>query len=167
MGALETILLILLVLNAIALGALVLLQQGKGADIGAAFGSGAASTVFGGSGSASFLAKLTAWLGIGFFVLSLGLAFTAKEHAASLKDLGVPGLTEPGLPNETPSQDGVPNPASDVPPGAPVNAANDVPNDVPQETPGDATPAAPANDANAPQTLTPQNEPVDSDVPHV
>jgi preprotein translocase subunit SecG len=66
MGALETILLILLVLNAIALGALVLLQQGKGADIGAAFGSGAASTVFGGSGSASFLAKLTAWLGISF-----------------------------------------------------------------------------------------------------
>ena len=44
MSTLETILLILLVLNAIALGALVLLQQGKGADIGAAFGSGAAST---------------------------------------------------------------------------------------------------------------------------
>jgi preprotein translocase subunit SecG len=167
MGALETILLILLVLNAIALGALVLLQQGKGADIGAAFGSGAASTVFGGSGSASFLAKLTAWLAIGFFVLSLGLAFTAKEHAANLKDLGVPGLAEPGVPNETPTQDGVPNPASDVPPSEPANAANDVPNDVPRETPSGATPAAPANDANAPQTLTPQNEPVDSDVPRV
>jgi preprotein translocase subunit SecG len=165
MGALETILLILLVLNAIALGALVLLQQGKGADIGAAFGSGAASTVFGGSGSASFLAKLTAWLAIGFFVLSLGLAFTAKEHAASLKDLGVPGLAEPGVPNETPTQDSVPNPASDVPPSAPANAASDVPSAVPQETPSDATPAGSTNDANVPQTLTPENEPVDSDVP--
>ena len=96
MNTLETILLILLVLNAIALCALVLLQQGKGADIGAAFGSGAASAVFGGAGSASFLAKLTAWLAIGFFLLSLGLAFTAKERAASLKDLGIPMVTEPG-----------------------------------------------------------------------
>ena len=96
MNTLETILLILLVLNAIALCALVLLQQGKGADIGAAFGSGAASAVFGGAGSASFLAKLTAWLAIGFFLLSLGLAFSAKERAASLKDLGIPMITETG-----------------------------------------------------------------------
>jgi preprotein translocase subunit SecG len=98
MSTLETVLLILLVLNAIALGALVLLQQGKGADIGAAFGSGAASTVFGGSGSASFLAKLTAWLAIGFFLLSLALAFTAKERAAQLSDLGLPVQVVPELP---------------------------------------------------------------------
>ncbi len=95
MATLDTVLLILLVLNAVGLGALVLLQQGKGADIGAAFGSGAASTVFGGSGSASFLAKLTAWLAIGFFLLSLALAFTAKERAASLLDLGLPVVTAP------------------------------------------------------------------------
>jgi len=95
MATLETVLMILLVLNAVGLGALVLLQQGKGADIGAAFGSGAASTVFGGSGSASFLAKLTAWLAMGFFVLSLALAFTAKERAASLMDLGLPVVTTP------------------------------------------------------------------------
>ncbi len=101
MNTLETILLILLVLNAIALCALVLLQQGKGADIGAAFGSGAASAVFGGAGSASFLAKLTAWLAIGFFLLSLGLAFSAKERAASLKDLGIPMVTEPAAPVQT------------------------------------------------------------------
>ena len=166
MGALETILLILLVLNAIALGALVLLQQGKGADIGAAFGSGAASTVFGGSGSASFLAKLTAWLAIGFFVLSLGLAFTAKEHAASLKDLGVPGVAEPAVPTQTPAQDGVSRAATDVPPSAATNASDDIPSDVPRDAPSDGQ-QVPTNDANAPQTLTPQNEPVDSDVPHV
>jgi preprotein translocase subunit SecG len=90
MDTLETILLILLVLNSVALGALVLLQQGKGADIGAAFGSGSANTVFGSSGSASFLAKLTTWLAIGFFALSLGLAFIAKHHATQLTVSDVP-----------------------------------------------------------------------------
>ena len=135
MNTLETILLILLVLNAIALCALVLLQQGKGADIGAAFGSGAASAVFGGAGSASFLAKLTAWLAIGFFLLSLGLAFTAKERAASLKDLGIPTVTEPATPVQTTG------PESSVQP--------------------DATQQNTAPDTK----LTAPDKPVDSDVP--
>ncbi len=105
MSTLETILLILLVIDAIALGALILLQQGKGADIGAAFGSGASSAVFGGAGSASFLAKFTAWLAMGFFLLSFGLAFTAKERAASLKDIGVPVVTVPVQPTgQAPAQ---------------------------------------------------------------
>jgi len=90
MDTLETILLILLVLNSVALAALVLLQQGKGADIGAAFGSGSANTVFGSSGSASFLAKLTTWLAIGFFALSMGLAFIAKNRATQLNVSDVP-----------------------------------------------------------------------------
>lgn len=162
MSALETILLILLVLNAIALGALVLLQQGKGADIGAAFGSGAASTVFGGSGSASFLAKLTAWLAIGFFVLSLGLAFTAKERAKTLKDLGVPVVVAPDTRTENPPE-GVPNPVSDVP----TNTATNAQTAAPTQIPSDATPEMPADNTNAPETLTPPNEPVDSDVPRV
>ena len=78
MGTFETILLILLVANAIALATLVLLQQGKGADIGAAFGSGGANTVFGAAGGASFLMKLTVWLSIGFFVITFGLAYAAQ-----------------------------------------------------------------------------------------
>ncbi|HTK96429.1 MAG TPA: preprotein translocase subunit SecG [Pseudomonadales bacterium] len=135
MSTLETILLILLVLNAIALCALVLLQQGKGADIGAAFGSGAASAVFGGAGSASFLAKLTAWLAIGFFLLSLGLAFTAKERAASLKDLGIPIVTEPAVP----AQPTAPQPQSQ-----------------PDPTQQNAAPET---------KLTAPGKPVDSDVP--
>jgi len=92
---LETILLLLLVADAIALAALVLLQQGKGADVGAAFGSGSANTVFGGAGSASFLTKLTAWLSIGFFVIAFGLAYTAKERAASESTLGIPQISVP------------------------------------------------------------------------
>lgn len=146
MSTLETILLILLVLNAIALCALVLLQQGKGADIGAAFGSGAASAVFGGAGSASFLAKLTAWLAIGFFLLSLGLAFTAKERAASLRDLGIPVVTEPAIPAQQPGQQPVRQPAQSAAPES-------------QTQPDTAQ-------QNVPDTkLTAPGKPVDSDVP--
>lgn len=92
MGTFETILLILLVADAIALAALILLQQGKGADIGAAFGSGGANTVFGATGGASFLMKLTVWLSIGFFVITFGLAYAAKERAAGLRGGGIPSL---------------------------------------------------------------------------
>jgi preprotein translocase subunit SecG len=92
MTTFETILLILLVVNAIALAGFVLLQHGKGADVGAAFGSGAANTIFGARGSASFLTKATAWLSIGFFVISFLLAYTAKERAAGLRDEGMPEI---------------------------------------------------------------------------
>ena len=61
-ATLETVLLVLLVADAVALAGLVLMQHGKGADVGAAFGSGSANTVFGSAGSASFLTKLTVWL---------------------------------------------------------------------------------------------------------
>ncbi len=91
----EDVLLGLLVIDALALVVLVLIQQGKGADIGAAFGSGASSTMFGSSGTGSFLVKLTTWLAIGFFAISFGLAWTAKERASSLSDLGIPQLGEP------------------------------------------------------------------------
>lgn len=97
MENLETVLLILLVADAIALAALILLQQGKGADIGAAFGSGSSSTVFGSAGSASFLMKLTTWLAIGFFLISFGLAYTAKERAASLRGIGIPVVENVGI----------------------------------------------------------------------
>lgn len=87
---LETVLLVLLVADALALATLVLMQHGKGADVGAAFGSGGANTVFGSAGSASFLTKLTVWLAIGFFLISFGLAYTAKEKALSLDTIGIP-----------------------------------------------------------------------------
>lgn len=94
MSTLETVLVILLVLDAIALGALVLLQQGKGADVGAAFGSGSANTLFGSTGSASFLTKITVWLSIAFFAISFGLAYTAKERAAAAGSIGLPGFEQ-------------------------------------------------------------------------
>ena len=97
MENLETVLLILLVADAVALAALILMQQGKGADIGAAFGSGGSNTVFGSAGSASFLMKLTTWLAIGFFLISFGLAYTAKERAASLRGIGMPVIENAGI----------------------------------------------------------------------
>ena len=72
MSTLETVLLSLLVIDALALISLVLIQQGKGADVGAAFGSGSSNTVFGSSGGATAMTRLTTWLAIGFFVIALG-----------------------------------------------------------------------------------------------
>ena len=92
MTTLETILLTLLSIDAIALTVLVLLQQGKGADVGAAFGSGSSNTVFGASGSAPFLTKLTTWLAIVFFAITFGIAYLAKERVASVDTEGIPQI---------------------------------------------------------------------------
>ena len=90
----ESILLALLVTDAIALTILVLIQQGKGADVGAAFGSGSASTMFGSLGAATFFTKATAWLAIGFFVITFALAYVAKERANAAGTLGIPTVTD-------------------------------------------------------------------------
>jgi len=118
MSTIETILMVLLVADAVALAGLVLLQQGKGADVGAAFGSGSANTVFGSAGSASFLTKLTAWLAIGFFVVAFGLAYTAKERAAAQSTLGIPQVTAPAESPESAPEQLTPEPEgvdSDIP----------------------------------------------------
>jgi preprotein translocase subunit SecG len=116
MTTFETVLLMLLVVDAIALGGLVLLQQGRGADVGAAFGSGGSNTMFGGSGSTSFLTKLTVCLAIGFFFISFGLAYAAKERAANVEGIGIPGVTAPVEQAEqlTPEEEGVDSDIPDV-----------------------------------------------------
>jgi len=76
----QFIILLLHVLICVAIIALVLVQQGKGADIGAAFGAGASNTVFGSTGSGSFLMKLTGGLAIVFFVTSLGLGYLVSHQ---------------------------------------------------------------------------------------
>lgn len=79
----ETLVLIVHVLTAVVMIALILLQQGKGAEMGASFGSGTSGTVFGSAGSAGFLTKLTAGLALAFFLTSLGLAVFAKNKAVA------------------------------------------------------------------------------------
>jgi preprotein translocase subunit SecG len=67
------------VIAAVAVISLVLLQHGKGADVGAAFGGGASGSVFGATGSANFLSRATALLAAIFFLTSLGLAYVASH----------------------------------------------------------------------------------------
>ncbi|MES2141569.1 MAG: preprotein translocase subunit SecG [Pseudomonadota bacterium] len=77
---LQQLLLLFHVLVSIGLVTLVLLQQGKGAEMGASFGSGASQTVFGSQGSSSFLFKLTGLLALLFFVTSLSLGYIAGHR---------------------------------------------------------------------------------------
>ena len=68
-----------LLVGAVVIG-LVLIQHGKGADMGAAFGSGASGNLFGASGSANFMSRTTAWFAAVFFATSLGLSFMASNR---------------------------------------------------------------------------------------
>lgn len=91
------IFLVLYLLCAIALIALILMQRGKGADMGASFGSGASNTVFGASGSGNFLTRTTTILAVAFFLLSLLLGnMTAGSGSVddSWNDLSVPTLPD-------------------------------------------------------------------------
>ena len=76
----ETFLLVLFVIIAFTLVIVVLLQQGKGADMGVSFGGGGSQTVFGAAGSGNFMTKLTGWLAAAFMVIALMLAGIAKDH---------------------------------------------------------------------------------------
>jgi preprotein translocase subunit SecG len=78
---------------------LVLVQHGKGADMGAAFGSGASGSLFGASGSANFLSRTTAALATVFFISSLGLSFlasrtTSSEPSSIMQGVSAPAATE-------------------------------------------------------------------------
>lgn len=119
----DTILLLILAVVSVALVGLILLQQGKGADVGAAFGSGASQTVFGSRGSASFLTRGTAVLATLFFVLSLVLAYLSGQttRTESIMDQTgaaeqAPTAVEPGQPAET-GRDDVPADVPQVPAG--------------------------------------------------
>ena len=77
----ENILLGIHLLTALAIIGLVLLQQGKGAEVGASFGAGASQTLFGSTGSWNFFSKMTAILATIFFLTSIGLAIMARHNA--------------------------------------------------------------------------------------
>jgi len=106
----ETILTVIHLFLAIGLVGLVLIQHGKGADAGAAFGSGASATVFGAQGSANFLSRATAVLATLFFITSLWLAYYAMQttEQAGLMDnvetapaSVVPEVTEPAVDSDS------------------------------------------------------------------
>ena len=107
----ETLVLIIHVVLAVALIALILLQQGKGADAGASFGAGASQTVFGGKGSSSFLVKLTAAFAAILLVTSIALGIMTK-HKAERQETG--GFDSAPVQKTVPSPSTVPS-TSDVP----------------------------------------------------
>lgn len=80
MQALMTVVLLLQVLSALAMIGLVLVQHGKGADMGASFGSGASGSLFGATGSANFLSRSTAVAATVFFASTLGLAYFGNQR---------------------------------------------------------------------------------------
>jgi preprotein translocase subunit SecG len=80
MENINSILLVVQVLLSISLIGLILIQHGKGADAGAAFGSGASATVFGAKGSGTFLSKMTTMLAILFFVVCMALAYMSSHR---------------------------------------------------------------------------------------
>ena len=102
---LETVVIVVHLLAALGLVALVLLQQGKGADAGASFGAGASGTVFGSQGSATFLSRFTAVLAAVFFVTSLGLGFFAKNKADIIKQSGLPDPAVLEVPSKPAAED--------------------------------------------------------------
>ena len=129
----DLLVLILHVIAAAGIIGLVLIQHGKGADVGAAFGSGSAGSVFGSAGSANFLSRLTAGLAVVFFLTSIGLTFLTTKKSGNKGVMANQPATTQSTPDKVPG-------ASDVP-AVPV-AKSDKGTDK-------AAPAAPAVPADA------------------
>ncbi len=143
METVQTVLMVVQVLTAMTLIGFILIQQGKGADAGAAFGSGASATVFGARGSGNFLSRTTSVLATIFLVNSLALAWIAKERMENASSVMESAITETVLPAGTTPPAGT----------APVqNAAVDAA----------TTPAPAATESEVPAAPTP-----DSEVPKV
>jgi preprotein translocase subunit SecG len=97
----ETLVFVIHVLAALTIVGLVLLQHGKGADVGAAFGGGASGSIFGATGSANFLSRATAIVAVVFFLTSLGLTYFSSrktEHKGVMATQPAPVKPAPGQP---------------------------------------------------------------------
>jgi preprotein translocase subunit SecG len=131
-----TIVIVLHVLIALAIIGLVLLQHGKGADMGSGFGGGASGSLFGATGSANFLSRATAILATIFFLTSLGLAYLATNKpkvGSGVLDAVKKEAPAPAKAPEKASEKPADKPAAEAPKApAEVPAAGSKPKDVPQ-----------------------------------
>ena len=132
----EQVVIVIHVIIALAMIGLILLQQGKGAEMGASFGSGASQTMFGSQGSVNFFTKMTAFLAIAFFSTSFSLAIIAKNQSSIDIDDGAPivvddpveeqAVERPMLENDVPFVDQTEvNNESDIPTSKGVPPATD------------------------------------------
>ena len=83
----EQIVLVVHLLVAMSIIGLIMIQQGKGADMGASFGAGASQTLLGSDGSGNVLTRATAWMVVLFFASSFGLAIIANGKSGAINDL--------------------------------------------------------------------------------
>ena len=144
-----TVLLVVQILSSLAIISLVLLQQGKGADMGSAFGSGSAGSLFGATGAANFMSRVTKWAAVVFFISTIGLAYVANRGSKG-QDTGIMQNFTQTAPAAPASGSAVPGVAPTAPsPSAPANAvpgvmtAPAVPGAAaPSDVPGVPAPAA-------------------------
>ena len=130
MSILMTVLMVVQVLSALGVIVLVLLQHGKGADMGAAFGSGASGSLFGASGSANFMSRTTGGLATIFFCATLGIAMLSDRRVAATGSVmegaaaTIPGSAPGSVPGAAPATgSGSPAGGSGAPAGvAPASA---------------------------------------------
>jgi len=121
----EQIILAIHLVVALAIIGLIMLQQGKGADMGASFGAGASQTLFGSDGSGNVLTRATGWLVVLFFASSFGLALLATQKTVVVDDIGlaIPAAVEveqPALESDLPVVD-------NTTPAAVSSEADDIP----------------------------------------
>lgn len=130
MSMILTLILVVQMLSALAMIGLILIQQGKGADMGAAFGSGGSGSLFGATGGANFLSRTTAVLAAVFFVCTLLLAYFSNVRPTASSGSVLEGTT-------------VTAPAA---PSAPVDnsPAAQIPGNTPATKPDNSVPPAPA-----------------------
>ena len=98
----ESLVLVFHVIAALGIIGLVLIQHGKGADMGSGSGGGASNTVFGSGGAGNFLTRMTTWIAIAFFLTSFGLAYVARERSTQALTEGMPQIETI---SETPAAD--------------------------------------------------------------
>jgi preprotein translocase subunit SecG len=135
MNLLESSILVAHVLAAIAVCGFVLLQHGKGADMGAAFGGGSSGSLFGASGSANFLSRTTAVLATIFFLTSITLTYLGSQRGVpeGVMEKGVMERVLPAKPSDVPGAPATtPAPASTPGPGGTAGASGSTPSDVPK-----------------------------------
>jgi preprotein translocase subunit SecG len=154
MNTLFNLIVVVQVISALAIIGLVLMQHGKGADMGAAFGSGASGSLFGASGSSNFMSKSTAVAAAIFFASTLGLAYFSGNRPTV-----VGGGVMERAPVTTPANSAGSAVPATTTPAAPVAPANDVPVAPAAPAagaPAAAAPAAPAAGAPAPANQVPK-----------
>ncbi|NYT85456.1 preprotein translocase subunit SecG [Pollutimonas harenae] len=147
---LSPVLMAIQVISSLSVIVLVLLQQGKGADMGASFGGGSAGSLFGATGAANFLSRTTKWAAVIFFASTGALAWVAHHPT------GAPSLIDGGVMQGFQSQEVPVAPGSAVPGAAPSGSAvPSAPAPAPAAPESSAVPQAPAQSGPATESSAP------------